>query len=76
MANTLLEKSRVEGLTTKVDAKSGFGFTLGLLLGAAAGGIFSMAVNSGRTATVPDGAIDLGRKVEQLHALEKTGDVE
>ncbi len=75
MANTLLEKSVVES-PARVDAKSGIGFTLGLLLGAAAGGIFSMAVNSGRTATVPDGAIDLGRKVEQLHALEKTGDAE
>ena len=54
-----------EVVSRKVDAKSGVGFTLGLLLGAAAGGLFSMAVNPKRE-SVPESAIDLMRKIEQL----------
>ena len=49
----------------KVDTKSGVGFTLGLLLGAAAGGLFSLAVSPKRE-SVPESAFDLVRKVEQL----------
>jgi len=69
MATMMIEKHCQESSLT-VGTRSGIGFTLGLILGAAAGGLFSSAVSPARNNPDLWSALDLGLKLEQLRALK------
>ena len=72
MAIMMMERHNQEA--PPADSRSGLGFTLGLILGAAAGGIFSLTVSSGRPTPDLWSALDLGLKLEQIRDL-KTAEV-